>query len=194
MKKLLSILMIAVLPVAITATATVAHAENAPAPTKKRLTMKSGVILEVTTTKDSAGNDVNTITAVFASVTNSSTGQLVEIPVNSPLVGSTGSGVGSGASSVIQITPAGSNTPLTPTQVSASLTGSVNTAVTTAINAGTLPPNTTPPVITPAPLVVDVTVQGGGSQQGPGNSNGNGNSDGKGEPGKQPDATGASPT
>lgn len=167
MKKLLSILAVAF---ALIGFANLAHAEDAPK--KSRVKTDSGVIYEVTTTKDATtGAETSTITAVFVQVTNSATNTVVELPVSSSLVGSTVTGVTSTSAANMVITPPGSTTPLTGNQVAASLNSSVNVAVQTAVQSGTIPPTTSAPVITAGNIssgtvsLPPTSTPGSGSQQ-----------------------------
>lgn len=150
MKKLFSLLVVAI---SLIAFGNSAVAEEAAAPKKIRVTTQSGVIYEMTEGTDAAGATNYTITAVLVAVTNSATGQTVEVAVNAPtLINATVSGISASSNgttvSALTITPSGSTTPLTSSQVVATLQTAVTTAITTAVQTGTLPPTTVPPTLT----------------------------------------------
>jgi hypothetical protein len=93
-----------------------------------------------TTTFDSSGNQTSSTTT-----TNTST-------LLGATLGGTTDPTGDPTKVAISLTPTGSTTPLTPTQVTNSLATVTSTAVTTAVNNGALPANTAPPAIGPVSI------------------------------------------
>ena len=162
MKKLFSLLILACSMLAFVQVASAADGDAQQNTTKKiRATTRSGVIYEMEQTgTDAAGEPVYKITAVLTKVTTPS-GATVEIAVNAPtLVGATVTGIptnftsGATLSAPVSIVPAGSNTPLTASQIVTTLSTAVSTAVTTAVQNGVLPAGTAAPVVTVADTLV----------------------------------------
>jgi len=162
---------------------TVAQAQDpANQPTKKRVKTASGVIFEITTTKDGSGKETSTITGVFAEVRNSVTGQTVDVPVavsrnsdSTGLIGATVTGI-SGSVANLSITPVGASVALTSTQVANNLVTPVGNAIQIAIQSGTLPPTTAPLTITGNSVGSGVVTAAPASTNNPpgGGQNGNG--------------------
>jgi hypothetical protein len=167
MKKLLSLAVMALSLVAFTSSALVAQTAEKK---KARITTPAGVVVEVQET--TAGSGVFEVTGIVKTVAGKEI-----VATSGPLIGATVSGVavtGTGLTvGTLTFTPAGSSTPLTSTQVVSAMQTMINTAVTAAVSAGTLPPGTTAPTITGSVTTGTAALAGGGG--GPQNVVGNNN-------------------
>ena len=149
MKKLFSLLLVALSLVAFSHSA---YAVDTPANNHVRVTTTDGIVLELEPRTDSAGQTTYVVVAVFASVTDPVKGA-VEIPVTSSSL--KGASVAiltstSGAATVttIAVTPQGSTTPYTNSQLATTLQPEVNTAVQQAITNNVVSANTPAPTVT----------------------------------------------